>query len=108
METTLKPTMELIERKAAQTGEKHTITSKLCVGASEAVVSGDASTHDRIVSQCLRELDAKTDVIVLAQASMARVLDTMKRGELHVPVLSSPRLGVQYMTQLLDRPVKKT
>ena len=105
--TTLKPTTELIERKATQTGGKHTITSKLCEGAFEAVVSGDTSTHDRIVSQSLRELDAKTDVIVLAQASMARVLDTMKPGEMHVPVLSSPRLGVEYMKQILDRPLKK-
>jgi Asp/Glu/hydantoin racemase len=106
--TTLKPTVELIERKAALTGEKHTITSKLCEGAFEAVVSGDTSTHDRIVSQCLRELDTKTDVIVLAQASMARVLDTIKPGEMHVPVLSSPRLGVQYMKQFLDHLPKRT
>lgn len=105
--TTLKPTTELIERRASQAGGTHTITSKLCEGAFEAVVSGDASTHDRIVSQSLRELDAKTDVIVLAQASMARVLETMKPGEMHVPVLSSPRLGVEYMAQMLDSLVKK-
>lgn len=105
--TTLKPTTDLIERKASQAGGKHTIASKLCEGAFEAVVGGDTSTHDRIVGQSLRELDAKTDVIVLAQASMARVLDTMKPGEMHVPVLSSPRLGVQYMKQILDRPLKK-
>ncbi len=104
--TTLKPTMELIEKKARQTGEKHTITSMLCEGAFEAVVSGDTATHDRIVGQCLHELDAKTDVIVLAQASMARVVDAMKPGEIHVPVLSSPRLGVQYMRQVLERPRK--
>ena len=72
------------------------------------MVSGDASTHDRIVSQCLRELDAKTDVIVLAQASMARVLETMKPAEIHVPVLSSPRLGVQNMIGILDHVDKKT
>jgi len=101
--TTLRPTAELIERKAALAGEKRTITSKLCEGAFQAVVSGDTSTHDRIVSQSLRELDAKTDVIVLAQASMARVLDTMKPAEMHVPVLSSPRLGVQYMSQFMSR-----
>jgi Asp/Glu/hydantoin racemase len=105
--TTLKPTAELVERKAALTGEKHTITSKLCEGAFEAVVSGDTSTHDRIVSQSLRELDAKTDVIVLAQASMARILDTMKPGEMHVPVLSSPRLGVQYVSQLMSHLSKR-
>lgn len=105
--TTLKPTTELIERKAAQAAGKHTITSVVCEGAFEAVVRGDTSTHDRIVSQCLRELDASTDVIVLAQASMARVLETMKPGEIHVPVLSSPRLGVQYMVEILDQPLKK-
>lgn len=105
--TTLKPTTELIERKASEAGGKHTITSKLCEGAFEAVISGDTSTHDRIVSQSLRELDAKTDVIVLAQASMARVLETMRHNEIHVPVLSSPRLGVQYMTKILGRPPKK-
>jgi Asp/Glu/hydantoin racemase len=106
--TTLKPTAELIERKAALTKEKYTITPKLCEGAFEAVVSGDTSTHDRVVSQCLRELDSKTDVIVLAQASMARVLDTMKSGEINVPVLSSPRLGVQYMKQFMDHLPKRT
>ena len=72
------------------------------------MVSGDASAHDRIVNQCLRELDVKTDVIVLAQASMARVLETMKPAEIHVPVLSSPRLRIQYMIGVLDRAEKKT
>jgi len=105
--TTLKPTTELIERKSSQAGGRHTITSKLCEGAFEAVVHGDTSTHDRIVSQCLRELDAETDVIVLAQASMARVLETMKPGEIHVPVLSSPRLAVQYVNEVMNRPLIK-
>jgi Asp/Glu/hydantoin racemase len=100
--TTLKPTTELIERKAAKARAKHTITSVVCEGAFDAVVRGDASTHDRIVSQRLRELDSKSDVIVLAQASMARVLETMKPGEIHVPVLSSPRLGVEYTKGILD------
>lgn len=105
--TTLKPTTELIERKAAQAPGKHAVTSVLCEGAFEAVVRGDTSTHDRIVSQRLRELDAKCDVIVLAQASMARVLDTMKPAEIRVPVLSSPRLGIQYMAEIMGRSQEK-
>ncbi len=105
--TTLKPTTELIERKAAQGGKKHAITSKLCEGAFDAVVRGDTVTHDRIVSQSLRELDAISDVIVLAQASMARVLETMRTGDIHVPVLSSPRLGVLYMKEVLDHSLSK-
>lgn len=100
--TTLKPTTELIQRRAAQASGKYAITSVVCEGAFEAMVSGDTSTHDRIVSQRLRELDTKSDVIVLAQASMARVLERMKPGEIHVPVLSSPRLGVGYMARILN------
>jgi|GEM_PF-6927137 len=38
---------------------------------------------------------------------MARVLETMKPTEIHVPVLSSPRLGIHYMIGILDRAEKK-
>jgi hypothetical protein len=36
----------------------------------------------------------KVDLIVLAQATMARVVDTLPAAEKRVPILSSPRLGV--------------
>jgi hypothetical protein len=36
----------------------------------------------------------KVDVVVLAQASMARVADAIPSDEKKVPILASPRLGV--------------
>jgi len=42
-----------------------------------------------------------TDTIVLAQASMARVLEGLAPGALPAPVLASPELGVQHARDVL-------
>ena len=55
---------------------------------------GDRAGHDAIVLGEIRALAAGVDVIVLAQASMARVLEGGRAPEITVPVLSSPELGV--------------
>jgi hypothetical protein len=49
----------------------------------------------------VRRLAADVDVIVLAQASMARVVESMPANELTVPILASPRLGVTRAAELL-------
>ena len=94
LSTTLKPTVNLIKARAAAQGREIEIVEYLCEGAFQAVASGDTATHDRLVTAGLRELMDKVDVVVLAQASMARVADAMSAEEKKVPVLSSPRLGV--------------
>ena len=72
LSTTLEPTADLIQRRAALAGKKIELTSKLCEGAFEALMSGDGATHDAKVAAALKELSQQVDVIVLAQASMAR------------------------------------
>jgi hypothetical protein len=42
----------------------------------------------------LRDVAREADVIVLAQASMARVFDTMRSEPLPIPVLASPQLAL--------------
>lgn len=93
--TTLDPTVSLIKRQAAARGTDVEIVAALCEGAFDAVSSGDTETHDRIVTAKLKELMTQVDVLVLAQASMARVVDTLPEQERPVPVLSSPQFGVQ-------------
>ena len=44
----------------------------LCDGAFDAVLAGDTATHDRILSEALRNDMTDVDVVILAQASMAR------------------------------------
>jgi Asp/Glu/hydantoin racemase len=101
LSTTLMPTAALIERKASEAGKKLTIVSKLCSGAFEALMSGDTARHDRLVEDGLRELIPNVDVIVLAQASMARIVDALPQSEKVLPIYSSPRLAVEHLARLV-------
>jgi Asp/Glu/hydantoin racemase len=94
LSTTLKPTADLVRTVAAERGTSVEIAEHLCEGAFEAVMAGDAATHDRIVGDGLMRAMQGVDAIVLAQASMARVLTTLPAGAVTVPVFSSPELGV--------------
>lgn len=102
LHTTLEPTLALLRDKASQTGRKITLVENLCNGAFDAVLAGDTATHDRIVSAALLEQMRHVDVIVLAQASMARVVSAMPPGSVNVPVLSSPALAVQRAREVLQ------
>ena len=99
LRTTLVPTTELVRRKGA--GKNVEIVDHLCEGAFDAVMAGDTRTHDEIVSKALMNEMSGMDVVVLAQASMARVLGVMKADALRMPVLSSPELAVQRMAEVL-------
>ena len=99
--STLNPTAELIKTQAKEKAREVEVTTKLCEGAFEAVISGDAATHDKIVGAGIRELAELVDVIVLAQASMARVVDNLPAEAKKVPILSSPRLAVERLVRLL-------
>lgn len=101
LRTTLEPTADLIQRRAEKAGKKIELTSKLCGGAFDALMSGDAATHDAKVVTALKELSQQVDVIVLAQASMARVVDTLKPEEKRVPILASPGIALDYLATVL-------
>jgi hypothetical protein len=48
-------------------------------------------------------LAKSNDVVVLAQASMARVVDALKPEDKPVPILSSPRLAIEHLATLLRK-----
>lgn len=104
LRTTLEPTTALLREKSAAAGLNTQIEESLCDGAFQAVLAGDTETHDRAVSQALVQLAEKVDLVVLAQASMARVLQQMP--EVKVPVLSSPELAVLRTRELLGSACK--
>ena len=99
--STLRPTAVLIERTAAQAGREAEVRDRLCDGAFEALRAGDTERHDSLVRDGLRELIGWAEVIVLAQASMARVVDTLSEEERRTPILSSPRLGMERVRDVL-------
>jgi Asp/Glu/hydantoin racemase len=101
LSTTLEPTADLIRRRAAIAGKPIDLTSKLVEGAFEALMAGDGATHDAKVAAALKELSRQVDVIVLAQASMARVVDSLAPADKRVPILASPGIAVDYLATVL-------
>lgn len=89
--TTLEPTCALIQERAALAGVEVTIERALCREAFELVSAGDGEGHDRVVRETVATLTERADVVVLAQASMARAVEGL---ESDVPVLASPELGI--------------
>jgi Asp/Glu/hydantoin racemase len=99
--TTLDPTSDLVRRRAALAGKDIALTSRLVAGAFDALMSGDSATHDALVSAALRELSSQVDVILLAQASMARVVDGLPEADKRIPILASPPLAIDHLATLL-------
>jgi len=70
-----------------------TLTTRIAHGAFEALGCGKMEDHDRTVRDAVVELAGESDVIVLAQLSMARALPLIKG--LPIPVLTSGPGAVQ-------------
>ncbi len=100
LRTTLEPTSALVRSAALEANRPVDVIECLCEGAFEAVLSGDTATHDRLVSAALTERMRDVDVIVLAQASMARVVAALPAGAVQAPVLSSPESGVRQVREV--------
>jgi len=100
LRTTLEPTADLVARCATEAGREIELIAKLCDGAFEALMSGNAARHDELVLAALDELSTQVDVIALAQASMARVVSAIPAHRRRVPILASPPLAIERLASL--------
>jgi Asp/Glu/hydantoin racemase len=99
--TTLEPTRGLLEAEAARQGKEVATELVLVEGAIAALFAGDGESHDRLVAGAALDLAARSDVVVLAQASMARALAAMPANQRPAPILSSPHLALAQVKKLL-------
>lgn len=97
--TTLEPTANLINKTAQSKGRNIKVTHCLVDGAYEALTKKNTEKHNSLVKDKLLEAAENHDVIVLAQASMSTLSDEL--GELKTPVLSSPRLGILKLKEMV-------
>lgn len=74
--------------------------------AMAALRHGDGDTHDRILLAALPALAARTELVVLAQASMARLAPRLP--PLPVPVLASPQFAVETLRAYFDASVERS
>ena len=107
--TTLEPTTRLLRAKAQAAGEQVDVTSLLIEGAYQKLMAGDREGHDNLLVEKLQELARSMDVVVLAQASMARVLPRLSVAE-QDKILVSPQLATERVKNIvasLSMPDKK-
>lgn len=99
--TTLEPTRQALEAEAARTGRSVQVALTLVEGAIDALMAGDGATHDGLIRTAVLKVAGQAQVVVLAQASMARALDVIPTEDCPVPVLSSPHLALQEVERIL-------
>ncbi|MFO7154804.1 MAG: aspartate/glutamate racemase family protein [Caldicoprobacter oshimai] len=93
LSTTLRPTINLVKAKAEKACKAIKVEPVLVDEAYKLLMQGDGEGHDKVLAQKLNELAQRVDVVVLAQASMARVLDRLPEN-MKDEFLTSPRLGI--------------
>lgn len=101
LETTLKPSIELIQKKAAVRNKEVEIKTVLADSAYQELMAGNQAGHDRLLAEKLKELSAEVDIVVLAQASMARVVRVLPQ-KIQSKFLTSPELGIQKALEYLE------
>jgi Asp/Glu/hydantoin racemase len=100
LKTTIEPTVRMIEKKADSISKKIKITTRICTGAFEELINGNAEKHDTILLKAVDELAKNVDIIVFAQASMARLTSNLD-SDLSKRVLTSPTSGVLEVKRIL-------
>ena len=100
LQTTLQPTTRLLRAKAQAAGKQVEITPLLIEGAYQKLMAGDREGHDNLLVEKLHELTRITDVVVLAQASMARVLPRLSAADQDKILVSPPRAMEQVRSVL--------
>lgn len=101
LRSTLDPTVRLIQRKAKESGAQVQVETVLVEGAYEALMGGDKNAHDQKIADAVAKRLDTCNAIVLAQASMASAVSSLKdAGD---KVLTSPRLGMLRLQKELEK-----
>jgi hypothetical protein len=93
LRSTFEPTVALLRDAASKAGRSVDVVEVLCERAWPFFEHGDRAAYLSEIALTIERTARATDLVLLAQASMAPAAELV--AHLGVPVLSSPRLGVQ-------------
>lgn len=98
--STLKPTGLALNNVAEKVGKSIKIKEYLADGALDILMKEkNVEKHNKIVLDLIDKAVEENDVVVLAQGSMITLLPYLENKK--VPVLTSPRLGVEKVREIL-------
>ena len=90
---TMGPTTHAVLTRAKNVDKEIVTVPMLREEAYEFLREGNAEEHDRIIAEAAEELAAGTDIVILAQASMARATGKMS-PETQAKVITSPETAI--------------
>jgi Asp/Glu/hydantoin racemase len=100
--STLAPSCRLVEKAAMQAGKRVEVVPCLVDGALDILMKEkNREKHNRLVKEKIESIAGEVDVIVLAQGSMIILLPELQH--ISIPVLTSPRSGVERVKEILNR-----
>lgn len=100
--TTLRPTTALLESAGRGKPVPISVEPLLVEGAYARLMAGDREGHDALLAEALAGLAERVDVVVLAQASMARVLPRLPES-MRGRFLTSPRPAMERVKEVLSQ-----
>ena len=93
LQSTLGPTMDILQAAADAKGATVDLIKLLCSDAWESFERGDTEAYEQKIAAELERAGADADLIVLAQASMAGAAQRCQG--LTTPILTSPESGLK-------------
>jgi hypothetical protein len=92
LESTVAPTLALIQSSAQRVGRSPHIDVLVVDGSWDHFVAGNQEAYERAIAHAIQQKSIGADVIVLAQATMAGAAERCEG--IGVPILSSPEIGI--------------
>ncbi|WP_409304721.1 aspartate/glutamate racemase family protein [Peribacillus sp. SCS-155] len=99
-------TTKLLKEAAKERGKQVNIQTRVIPEAFQALQNGNRVRHDQLIHGTISELSSDCDVIILAQFSMARALETLEART--KPILTSPEISVKSIVAKVSGEMKHT
>jgi hypothetical protein len=93
LRSTFEPTVALLREVASKTTRAIDVVEVFCERAWPCFERGDRAGYLHEIARNIESRARMTDLVLLAQASMAEAADLV--AHLGIPILSSPRLGLE-------------
>lgn len=97
--STVKPSCDLIRKVAEREKKTVEVVPYLIDGALKVLMTEGQAKHNALVYDVIKKCEKECDVIVLAQGSMVVLIPDLL--DIEKPVLTSPRLAIEKIKELL-------
>jgi Asp/Glu/hydantoin racemase len=91
-------TTNLLYQTAEEQGKTIEVETIVITEAFQALQRGNQAKHDELIHEAINKLSSSSDVVLLAQYSMARSLDSYERGT--TPILTGPEVSANAIVEL--------